>query len=250
MHRLGAIGTAVSAAMMMVALLGACGTPAAPVSPSPSMPTVPPVASPPASGGGSDVPATESSAPGTPAPTAANWQTFKTPDGKLQFDYPAEWKVKDRSTEAPAGAVFLEVLNAGGKSLATLRTKVATGSECTQRIPYSVLDFVPVPALAQQGATPNFIFELRLYPAEKDPKKANVMAYGISSAPKPSGPDACPIFHFFTWPPSGASFGGVYDPFDTTPGNEPNVDTPEAYLDTAEYQNIRKMVTSLRPAGQ
>ena len=34
----------------------------------------------------------------------------------------------------------------------------------------------------------------------------------------------------FTWPPSGASFGGVYNPFDTSPGNEPFVDTPEAYM--------------------
>jgi hypothetical protein len=215
------------------------------------MPTVPPLTSAPATGGGGDVPPTEtSSGPGTPAPTAANWKIFKTPDGKLQFDYPAEWTVKDRSAEAASGAVFLEVLNPHGKSLATLRTDVVTGAECTQRIPYSVLDLVPVPALAQQGATPHFIFELRLYPAEKDPMKANVMAYGISSAPKPSGPDACPIFHFFTWPPSGASFGGVYNPFDTTPGNEPNVDTPEAYRNTSEYQDIRKMVTSLRPAGQ
>jgi hypothetical protein len=251
MRRLGAIGTAASAGLLVAALLGACGAPAAPVSPSPSMPTVPPLTSAPATGGGGDVPPTEtSSGPGTPAPTAANWKIFKTPDGKLQFDYPAEWTVKDRSAEAAAGAVFLEVLNPHGKSLATLRTDVVTGAECTQRIPYSVLDLVPVPALAQQGATPHFIFELRLYPAEKDPMKANVMAYGISSAPKPSGPDACPIFHFFTWPPSGASFGGVYNPFDTTPGNEPNVDTPEAYRNTSEYQDIRKMVTSLRPAGQ
>jgi hypothetical protein len=236
---------------LIVALLGACGAPAAPVSTPPSMPTVPPLTSAPAPGGATDVPPTEeSSAPETPAPTAADWQTFKTPDGKLQFDYPAEWTVKDRSAEAGSGAVFLEVLRSDGKSLATLRTNVVTGSECPQRIPYSVLDTVPVPALAQQGVTPNFIFELRLYPAEKDPAKANVMAYGITSAPKPSGPDACPIFHFFTWPPSGASFGGVYNPFDTSPGNEPHVDTPEAYLNTSEYQDIKKMLTSLRPAGQ
>ena len=215
------------------------------------MPTVPPLTSAPASSGAGDGAPTESaSAPVTPAPRATNWQTLKTPDGQLQFDHPAEWTVKDRGAEAAPGGVFLEVLNPGGKSLATLRTNVVTGSECTQRIPYSVLDLVPVPALVQQGVTPHFIFELRLYPAEKDPAKANVMAYGISSAPKPSGPDACPIFQFFTWPPSGASFGGVYNPFDTTPGNEPHVDTPEAYLETAEYQDIKKMITSLRPAGQ
>ena len=248
MRRLGAFGTAASAGLLIAAMLGACGAPAGP-GPASSMPTVPPLTSPPTSG--SDTPlAEETSSPGTPAPTAANWETFKTPDGQLQFDHPAEWTVKDRGAEAAPGGVFLEVLNAGGKSLATLRTNVVTGSECTQRIPYSVLDLMPLPALAQAGVTPQFIFELRLYPAEKDPMKANVMAYGISSAPKPSGPDACPIFHFFTWPPSGASFGGVYNPFDTTPGNEPHVDTPEAYLETAEYHDIKKMITSLRPVGQ
>ena len=248
MRRLGAIGTAASAGLLIAAMLGACGAPAGP-GPASSMPTVPPLTSPPTSA--SDTPlAEETASPGTPAPTAANWETFKTPDGQLQFDHPAEWTVKDRGAEAAPGGVFLEVLNAGGKSLATLRTNVVTGSECTQRIPYSVLDLMPLPALAQAGVTPQFIFELRLYPAEKDPMKANVMAYGISSAPKPSGPDACPIFHFFTWPPSGASFGGVYNPFDTTPGNEPHVDTPEAYLETAEYHDIKKMITSLRPVGQ
>lgn len=245
------IGPAVAAGFVVAALLGGCGTPAGPSSASPTMPSVPPLTSAPATGGTGDaVPTEPSMAPGTPAPTAANWQNIKTPDGKLQFEYPAEWTVKDRGAEAAAGAVFLEVLNPHGKSLATLRTNVPTTADCSPRIPYSVLDVVPVPALAQQGVAPHFIFELRLYPAEKDPKKANVMAYGLSSAPKPSGPDACPIHQFFTWPPGGASFGGIYDPFDTTPGNEPNVDTPEAYLDTAEYQNIRKMITSLRPAGQ
>jgi hypothetical protein len=57
------------------------------------------------------------------------------------------------------------------------------------------------------------------------------------------------MFHFFTWPPSGAMFGGVYDPFDATPGNEMHVDTPEAYMGTQEYKSIKKMVTSLRPVA-
>ncbi len=248
MRRLAAFGTAASAGFLVAALLGACGAPAGPGPTSPSMPSVPPLTSAP---GASDVPPTEApSTPATPDPTAADWKTVKTADGQLEFDHPAEWTVKDRGAEAAPGGVFLEVLTAESKSLATLRTNVVTGSECTQRIPYSVLDLVPVPALVQQGVTPHFIFELRLYPAEKDPMKANVMAYGISSAPKPSGPDACPIFQFFTWPPSGASFGGVYNPFDTSPGNEPLVDTPEAYMETSEYEDIRKMITSLRPAGQ
>jgi hypothetical protein len=251
------ISVAASAGFLVAALLGACGSAAAPGpdTASPEVPTVPPLTSAPASGGASSgasvAPPAESLSPSaTPAPRAVNWQTLKTPDGQLQFDYPADWTIKDRSAEASPAGVFLEVLNPHGKSLATLRTNVAAGSDCTEKIPYSVLDLDPVPALAQQGVTPHFIFELRLYPSETDPTKANVMAYGINSAPKPSGRDACPISQSFTWPPSAASFGGVYNPFDTTPGNEPNIDTPEAYRDTAEYKDIKRMITSLRPAGQ
>ncbi|WP_246527609.1 hypothetical protein [Pseudarthrobacter albicanus] len=111
------------------------------------------------------------------------------------------------------------------------------------------MDSEELPALAQGGVTPRFVFEGRAR-SEADPTKSNPVAYGITSAPQPSGPAACPIFHFFIWPPSGAMFGGVYNPFDTTPGNTPEVDTPAAYTATAEYDDIRQMITSLRPAGK
>ncbi|MGY2743513.1 hypothetical protein ACQCSU_16240 [Pseudarthrobacter sp. O4] len=166
------------------------------------------------------------------------------------FDYPSAWTLKDRAAEAAPGGVFVEVLNKAGKSMATLRTNMVTGSECTEKHPYSLIDSEELPALAQGDAIPRFVFEGRANPNDADPAKANVLAYGITSAPEPSGPTACPIFHFFTWPPSGAMFGGVYNPLDTTPGNPPNVDTPEAYVDTNEYQDIRQMITSLRPAGK
>jgi hypothetical protein len=104
-----------------------------------------------------------------------------------------------------------------------------------------------LPALALRNTMPRFTFETRQDPTATDPKRMMIAAYGITSSPEPTGKTACPIFHFFTWPPSGAMFGGVYDPFDTTPGNAPHVDTPEAYRDTPEYKDIRAMITSLRP---
>ena len=69
-------------------------------------------------------------------------------------------------------------------------------------------DPVPgAPSGARSGPGPaggHTELHLRVAPVSrrKDPAKVNVMAYGISSAPKPHGPDACPIFHFFTWPPA------------------------------------------------
>ncbi|MDQ0852155.1 hypothetical protein QFZ79_000266 [Arthrobacter sp. V4I6] len=168
----------------------------------------------------------------------------------MTFDYPAEWSIKDRAAEAAPGGVFVEVLGETGKSIATLRTNMVTGSECLEKYPYSLIDSEDLPALEQAGQTPRYVFEGRANPTSTDAAESNPLAYGITSAPEPSGPTACPIFHFFTWPPSGAMFGGVYDPFDTTPGNPPNVDTPEAYTETDEYKDIRKMITSLRPAGK
>ncbi|WP_427133539.1 hypothetical protein [Pseudarthrobacter sp. S9] len=244
MRRLGVCGTAVSAGLFVAAFLAGCGSTATSPTTSPQPAT---------SAASSPDTAPPTATPSAPDSLAADWKTFTTSDGQLLFDYPAEWTIKDRAAEAPSGGAFAEVLTAAGKPLATLRTNVVTGAECTQKSPYSLLDSQPVPALAQQGVTPRFVFESRSNPSATDPRKVNVFAYGITSAPEPSGPEACPIFQFFTWPPSGAAFGGAYNPFDTTPdttpGNSPNVDTPEAYKQTSEYQDIRKMITSLRPAG-
>ncbi|RJT79053.1 hypothetical protein D6T63_10455 [Arthrobacter cheniae] len=145
--------------------------------------------------------------------------------------------------------MFVVVNDAAGRQLATLQTNLVTASVCTEKVPYSVINSEPLPALAQAGETPTFRFESRTNPYATDPVKMVTFAYGITSSPDPTGPDACPIAHFFTWPPSGAAFGGIYDPFDTSPGRPMHVDTPEVYAETEEYQKIRAMITSLRPTG-
>lgn len=164
------------------------------------------------------------------------------------FDYPAVWTIKNRQAEAAPGGIFVEVLNRDGKSMATLQTHTAASTECTAKYPYSLLDLEPLPALAQGGATPNFLFEGRSNPGATDQSKMNTLEYGITSAPEPAGATACPISHFFAWPPGGAMFGGVYSPLQMPPGYPPNVDTPEAYTETDEYQDIKAVIVSLRPA--
>jgi hypothetical protein len=174
--------------------------------------------------------------------------SYTTADGGLVFDHPGAWTVRDAEGAAPGG-VFVEVRGENGKLLATLRTNMVTGATCAEKYPYSVIVSEPMPRLEQPGGVARFVFESRTNPAEPDPVKMTTFAYGITSGPEPTGPTACPLAHFFAWPPSGAMFGGIYDPFDTTPGNPPHVDTPQAYAETDEFQNIEKMITSLRPAG-
>ena len=243
MCRIGSYRRAVLAAFCAAVLLAAC----APSGPAPG--TTPPPA-PAASSAPATTTPSETAAPSPSDPAASDWKNFTTPDGQLTFDYPAEWTIKDRAAEAAPGGVFVEVLRETGKSIATLRTNMVTGAECVEKYPYSLIDSEELPALAQAGQTPRFVFEGRANPPATNAAASIPLAYGITSGPEPSGPTACPIFHFFTWPPSGAMFGGAYDPFDTTPGNPANVDTPEAYTETSEYKDLRKMITSLRPAGK
>ncbi|MDR6558345.1 hypothetical protein J2809_002715 [Arthrobacter pascens] len=239
--------TAISG-MVMALMLASCGSPAS--GPATSSPAGSTADAPTASASGTATAAPGTTAPEATATPAEGWKTFTAKDGSLSFDYPADWTIKDPAGQTPAGGgVSVDVSKADGKSMATLRTNVVTGAECTKKQPYGLLDSQSLPALAQAGTTPRFTFESRTDREATDPMKATVLAYGITSAPEPAGPEACPIAHFFTWPPSGAMFGGVYNPFDTSPGNEPHVDTPEAYKETAEYKNIRRMITSLRPAG-
>jgi hypothetical protein len=236
----------VSGALCLAFLLVACGPPASS-----------PATTSPAATATSTTTATPTATSASPSATAsasassdpeAGWKSYTTADG-LIFDYPAEWKITDPAGEAAPGGVFVNITNANGKNLATLRTNMVTGSECTEKQPFGVYESEPVPALEQDGRVPRYTFESRTDTTATDPKLMTLFAYGITTAAEPTGTEACPIFHFFTWPPSGAMFGGVYDPFDTTPGNEMHVDTPEVYMGTQEYKNIKKMITSLRPAS-
>lgn len=229
----------------LAVLLAGCGTPtAAPVTSSPAVSATTTAASSPSPSASVSAPPT-TSPENTTAP-ASDWTNYTTTDGDLTFEHPADWNILDRSSESPTGGIFVEVVG-NNKTFATLETNVITGAECMAEQPYSILDSEPLPALAQPGSTPWFVFQGRMDPTATDPARANVLAYGITSAPEPTGPTACPIYHFFMWPPSGAVFAGIYDPF--LPVGEPHIDTPQAYMETQEYQDIRRMITSLRPAG-
>jgi hypothetical protein len=139
-----------------------------------------------------------------------------------------------------------------GRLLATLRTNMATGSTCTEKHPYSVLESQELPQLAQYGTVPRYTFETRGDAAASGPPDTPAAAYGITSAPLPEGESACYMFHFFTWPPNAATFGAFYNPeLNLTPGDPalPYLEKAKLYFGTPEYQDIKRMITSLRPAG-
>jgi hypothetical protein len=139
-----------------------------------------------------------------------------------------------------------------GRLLATLRTNMATGSTCTERYPYSVLESQDMPQLAQYGTVPRYTFETRGNDVAAGPPDTPAAAYGITTAPLPEGDSACYMFHFFNWPPNAATFGAFYNPeLNLTPGDPslPYLEKARLYAGTPEYADIKRMITSLRPAG-
>ncbi len=249
MRRSAVSASAVPAACVLAFLLTGCGPQAGPpttasASPSASATSVTASATP--TGTGSP------SATGT-APASAAWKSYTTADGRLTFDLPAAWSVRDPAGELPeGGGAFAEVTNQAGKPMASLRTNMATGSTCLERFPYSVLESQELAALAQSGAAPRYVFETRGNGTQPGPADTPAAAYGITSVPAPTGDSACAIFHFFTWPPNAAMFGAFYNPENNeTPGDAflPYLEKAKLYAATPEYQDIKRMVTSLRPTG-
>lgn len=243
------------AAILIACLLTGCGQQAGPPGPASQnasdLPASVTATAPP----GSNAPPGETKGPeatGGSMPSAA-WTTYTTADAQLIFDLPSAWNVEDPAGELPeGGGAFAEITNAAGKPLATLRTNMATGSTCLDRYPYSVLDSEELTALTRKGATPRFVFETRGTAADPGPADTPAAAYGITSGPPPSGESACAIFHFFTWPPNAAMFGAFYNPANNeTPGDVslPYLEKAKIYTETAEYRDIKRMITSLRPAG-
>lgn len=241
-----ASGAVFPTAILMALLLTGCGPQAGPTTTSSPSPTVTS-----ATGTTTAMP-TATSSPSATAPASAAWTSYTTADGQLTFDHPAAWSIKDPAGELPeGGGAFAEVTNEAGKPLATLRTNMAVGSTCMDRYPYSVLDSEELPQLMQGEGTPRFMYETRGNSATPGPADTPAAAYGITSVPAPTGDSASCIFHFFNWPPTAAMFGAFFNPENNvTPGASslPILEQAKKYMETDEYQDIRRMITSLRPA--
>ena len=243
-----ASGAVISTAILMALLFTGCGPQAGPTTTSSPSPTV---TSPTATGTTTAMP-TATGSPSATSPAAAAWTSYTTADGQLRFDHPAAWSVKDPAGELPqGGGAFAEVTNGAGRPLATLRTNMAVGSTCLDRYPYSVLDSEGVPSPREGEGAPGLVYETRGNGATPGPADSPAAAYGITSVPAPTGDSASCIFHFFNWPPTAAMFGAFYNPENNvTPGaaSLPYLEQAKTYMETDEYRDIRRMITSLRPA--
>ncbi|WP_131683320.1 hypothetical protein [Pseudarthrobacter sp. YALA5] len=249
-----ASGAAIPTAFLVAFLLAGCGPQATPPTTTGSPGGAPTSASATASAAptSTGAPSVAPSPTGT-APAPDSWTSFTTSDGELTFDHPAAWSVRDPAGELPeGGGAFAEVTNAAGRPLATLRTNMATGSTCMEKYPYEVLETQELPALAQDGAAPRYVYETRGNDAAPGPADTPAAAYGITTMQPPAGDSTCAIFHFFTWPPTAAMFGAFFSPDNNvTPGAEslPYLEQAKKYAETEEYADIKRMITSLRPAG-
>ncbi|MFP5368121.1 MAG: hypothetical protein ACLGIS_15000, partial [Actinomycetes bacterium] len=147
----------IPAVILSLSLLTACGGPASQPQPSPSS------ASPSSAAATATESTTAAASPGatgtspvTPPPSAS-WTTYTTAAGDLSFDLPSTWNIKDPAGElAEGGGAFAEVTSEDGRLLATLRTNMATGSTCTEKYPYSILESQDMPQLTQYGMVPRY----------------------------------------------------------------------------------------------
>jgi hypothetical protein len=240
-------GAVIPTAILMALLFTGCGPQAGSTTTSSPSPTVT------SATGTTPAMPTATGTPSATAPASDSWISYTTADGQLTFEHPAAWSVRDPAGELPeGGGAFAEVTNEAGKPLATLRTNMAVGSTCLDRYPYSVLDSEELPHLVQGEGAPRFVYETRGNDAAPGPADTPAAAYGITSVPAPTGDSASCIFHFFNWPPTAAMFGAFFNPENNvTPGAEslPFLEQAKKYMETDEYADIRRMITSLRPGG-
>jgi hypothetical protein len=201
------------------------------------------------------VPAPSSSRAATTPPPAASWQTFTSPDGKVSFEYPAAWRVAP-----PAGAgpdvVDVDVSDEAGMVVASLHAGPSggIGGACQGAVPYTVLDSVDVdiPYQPTKGSvTPRFAFRAL---QEADRVTAS---YGLTSTAAGQNGTTCMFYNVVNGPAWSPLFSFA-DAFQVNAGGTeqvpnrkgaktfPSMDAARAYMQTAEYLNAKRMLTSVK----
>lgn len=219
-------------------------------------PSAPPAtaAAPPATSAAPPAAATSSS---TPVPPAEEWKTFTSGNGKVSFDYPAQWTVTSPPGAAAAPAVDVDVADESGLVVASLHygPSGGIGGACQGPVPYRVLDSVELALPYNQAAadtiTPRFTFRALL-------ETGRVTAsYGITSSAAGRDGTTCMFYNVVSGPPESPLYSFA-DAFQVNAGGPeevagrkgaktfPSLDAARAYMGTAEYRNAKRMITSLK----
>ncbi|NUU30760.1 hypothetical protein [Arthrobacter sp. C9C5] len=196
------------------------------------------------------------SAPATPAPSPGAWRTFTSADARVSFDYPAAWRVSPATGASDSGGVDVDVANEAGVVVASLHfgPSGGIGGACQGAVPYTVLDSVEVnlPYQPSKGSvTPRFAFRAL---QEADHVTAS---YGLTSTLAGQGGTTCMFYNVVNGPadPPLYSFADAFqvrvgdtedDPMRKGAKTFPSMEAARAYMQTPEYLNAKRMITSLK----
>ncbi|MFJ7748782.1 hypothetical protein ACIQXM_02365 [Arthrobacter sp. NPDC097144] len=180
-----------------------------------------------------------------------DWPSYTTSDGALAFDHPGNWTVEEVPPLAndPAGGVSVRVHDAGGGLVAQLDTGLIADLICAdpdEDVQYTEYDSQQMPELdSAQGTDQRFVYRSVAFsnPERGDP----VATYAVISVISEIGDRGqCGLFDFFTFTESsGGRFAGQY-PAEEVAAGQSYVDAAADYANSAEFSDVKRMLTSLR----
>ena len=214
--------------------------------------TTPQLASPSAAATAGATPASTATGTASAEPVAAEWKTFQNAGHTVSFDLPQDWTAQTDSAAA-AGETKIEVRNADGDTLATFDAAMGgLGGACNPKTarPYTVLASIPLSIPSDNtGSTavePRFVYRLI--------KGSNKFyaSYGITDRAGGTDGKACLVYNVVSSKALGNyMFGDVLQftsALDGTPGLRAfdTIADAQKYMLTSEFQNLQKMITSLK----
>jgi hypothetical protein len=206
--------------------------------------------------------ATSASVPTAPpsaaatTPPAASWQTFTSADGKVSFEHPGAWHVSPTPESSAYAGTSVDVADEAGVVVASMTygPSGGLGGACQGAVPYTVLDSVEVniPHQASKGSvTPRFAFRAL---QEADHVTAS---YGLTNSVAGQNGTTCMFYNVVTDSanPPMYSFADAFSvrvgDSQQTPNRKgvktfPSMDAARDYMQTPEYLNAKRMITSLK----
>ncbi len=191
----------------------------------------------------------------TPGPVADKWKVFTDPGKTISFELPVDW-VAQVIPGQRKGALDVEVNLPDGKRVAVLNTQIqGLGGACQPESarPYTVLASIPMDIPSNNKSSgavePRFVYRL----IQGDTHF--YASYGITDHSAGTDGTACLVYNTVTSKPLGIYMFGDVLQFTSDPSGSPGlrafttITDAQDYMLSSEYQNIAKMITSLKSLG-